>query len=207
MIVGRRMAHQYQQGMAEFLPAAYGASFLVTTAPALGIRESRRIIGDYHITVKDFLERKSFPDEIGRNKYGIDVHSRVGKPTKDKNVKDEYPYWEAKPVKDNTIVDEYMQWVASRQVKGGPDYGKGESHGIPYRSLIPKGLTNVLVAGKNIASDREVQGSVRVMPPALVTGQAAGTAAALAASEKKGSREIDVDTLRARLRKDGAYFL
>ena len=83
----------------------------------------------------------------------------------------------------------------------------GESHGIPYRSLIPKGLSNVLTVGKNISCDREVQGSVRVMPPCLVTGQAAGTAAAMAAHDGAGVRDIDIKALRAQLKKDGAYFI
>lgn len=86
------------------------------------------------------------------------------------------------------------------------NYQPGESHGIPYRCLTPKGLTNVLVAGRSISTDRTVQGSTRVMPTCLVTGEAAGTAAALAADA--GSADVHaVDTARLRetLRNNGAY--
>jgi hypothetical protein len=85
-------------------------------------------------------------------------------------------------------------------------YGEGESHGVPYRCLTPKGLRNVLVAGRPISADRAVHGSIRVMPPCLCTGEAAGLAAALAAQEKEPDvHAVDTDRLRARLREEGAY--
>ncbi|GHU77998.1 membrane protein [Clostridia bacterium] len=182
MIQGRRLAHQFQQGLAEFYPSAFAAGFLCATASAMGIRESRRVIGDYCITIEDYVARRSFPDEIGRNCYYIDIHHTAA----------EREAW-------NT--------GAKNDQSDARPYEKGESHGIPYRSLIPKGLTNVLTAGKNISCDREVQGSVRVMPPCLVTGQAAGTAAAMAAKSNAGVREVDTDVLRSELRDNGAYFL
>ncbi len=182
MMDGRKLAHQFQQGLAEFFPSAFGASFLCATAPAMGVRESRRIIGDYCITIDDYMARRSFPDEIGRNNYFIDVH----------NTKEQRSDLNTGKLKENA---------------NARPYGPGESHGIPYRSLLPKGLSNLLVAGKTIACDREVQGSVRVMPPCLVTGQAAGTAAAMAAKAGADTRSIDASALRAQLRKDGAYFL
>ena len=55
--------------------------------------------------------------------------------------------------------------------------GEGESVGIPYRSLIPQNIRNLLVAGRCIGTDSLVNGSIRVMPVCLVTGEAAGTAA------------------------------
>ena len=44
------------------------------TAPSIGLRESRRIIGDYCFTMNDYINRQSFPDEVFRGKYPIDVH-------------------------------------------------------------------------------------------------------------------------------------
>lgn len=85
-------------------------------------------------------------------------------------------------------------------------YQPGESHGIPYRCLTPKGLGNVLVAGRCISTEQLVQGSVRVMPTCLAMGEAAGLAAALAA--RSGTPDVyNVDTvqLRTMLRGYGAY--
>lgn len=87
-------------------------------------------------------------------------------------------------------------------------YGKGDSHGIPYRCLTPKGLKNVLTAGRCISTDEEAFGSLRVMPPCLVTGEAAGAAAAFAIRDSRCDvHAVDVQALRARLRAEGQYFL
>lgn len=51
-----------------------GNAFLVKTASLLRGRDGRRIEGDYIFTAQDWLERKTFEDEIGRNCYYIDVH-------------------------------------------------------------------------------------------------------------------------------------
>ena len=81
-------------------------------------------------------------------------------------------------------------------------YGPGESHGVPYRCLTPKGLKNVLVAGRSISCDRAVQGSVRVMPVCLAMGEAAGIAAAMADNDVHA---VDVDKLRSRIKEEGGY--
>lgn len=73
----------------------------------------------------------------------------------------------------------------------------GKSYDIPYGALIPVGFDNVLVAGRCLSSDREANGSARVIGTASATGQAAGTAAALAASSGKASvRAVDTQQLR-----------
>ncbi|MBN2711642.1 MAG: FAD-dependent oxidoreductase, partial [Planctomycetes bacterium] len=92
--------------------------------------------------------------------------------------------------------------------KKGHRYEKGESHGIPYRCLVPRDLANVLVAGRSISCDRQVQGSVRVMPVCLAMGEAAGIAAGLACkAETVDVHQVDTKALRARLLEEGAYIL
>jgi hypothetical protein len=85
-------------------------------------------------------------------------------------------------------------------------YKKGESHGIPYRILTPRGLTNVLTGGRIVSTDPAAFGSLRVMPSCLVTGEAAGLAAALAAKQSAHDvHKIDVQHLRKRLKEEGQY--
>jgi len=69
---GRRMAAQYRDAFAEYHPA-FANSFLAATGARLGVRETRRVVGDYYLTLDDYLARASFPDEICRNAYNIDV--------------------------------------------------------------------------------------------------------------------------------------
>lgn len=72
----------------------------------------------------------------------------------------------------------------------------GSAYDIPYRSLLPKGLANVLAAGRCIASDRGANGTVRVMGTCIATGQAAGRAAAVLLRRNYADfRQIDVDEL------------
>ncbi len=78
-------------------------------------------------------------------------------------------------------------------------------YGIPYRALLPRGLENVIVAGRCISGEREAAASYRVMATCMATGQAAGEAAAMAAATTDaGLRAVDPHELRTRLHAHGA---
>ena len=181
---GRELANQFMAGLKEFRPDIFANSVLVNTGQLMGIRESRIIEGDYRLTLKDWIARATFPDEICRNNYFIDIHNseeEIDKVLKEKNF-------------ENNL--------------GRPEpYKKGESHGIPYRCLTPKRLKNVLVAGRCISTEQIVQGSVRVQSACLVTGEAAGMAAVHAIQQHKNDVHlVNVDYLRKRLKEEGQYF-
>ncbi|MCC5845250.1 MAG: FAD-dependent oxidoreductase [Verrucomicrobia bacterium] len=181
---GRKLARAYRDALAEFVPAAFGNAFLVLTGSLMGVRETRRVIGKYVLTLDDYLHRRSFDDEICRNCYFIDIH-QLSKPENN---------------------DQSYEETRDKLNKTSRHYGPGESHGIPYRCLTPNGLNNVLVAGRCISTERLVQGSVRVMPTCLAMGEAAGLAAALASSANRPDvHEVDTAHLRTLLRNYGAY--
>ena len=81
----------------------------------------------------------------------------------------------------------------------------GEYYTIPYRTLIPKGVGNLLVAGRCISSDHGAQASYRIMPTVCCLGEAAGIASSLAVSGKTDVRDIDVRALQSVLRERGAF--
>ncbi len=81
----------------------------------------------------------------------------------------------------------------------------GEYYGIPYRSLLPLNIGNLLVAGRCISASSEAAGAIRVMPPCMGTGQAAGTAAALAALNDCSAQEVEIKSLQRVLKEDGVY--
>lgn len=169
MMLGRRIAAEHLRMLKDYRPDAFANAFIVKTAILPGVRDSRRIVGDYVFTADDWHARRTFDDEIGRNCYFIDVH------------KANHP-----------------------QIH----YGRGESHGIPYRCMTPSKLRNVLTAGRCISTDDESYGSLRVMPNCLVTGEAAGVAAFLAMRDNAADiHSVDTDRLRSILRHHGAYFL
>ncbi|MDF2963625.1 MAG: glucose-inhibited division protein [Paenibacillus sp.] len=78
---------------------------------------------------------------------------------------------------------------------------------IPYRSLLPQGVDNVLVAGRCISATHNAFGSVRVMATAMGIGQGAGTAAALAVKHNLTTREVDASQVRLKLLEQGQYLL
>ncbi len=181
LIHGRQMARQYRDALAEFCPEAFGNAFLVSTGSQIGIRETRRVVGDYVLTLEDYLARQSFEDEICRNSYFIDIHHALAD------------------------VEEHLQ-ARTEGLKHVFRYKEGESHGIPYRCLTPRGLPNVLVAGRSISCERIVQGSVRVMPVCLAMGEAAGMAAAHAVQFHDADvHSVNTAHLRNRLREEGGY--
>jgi hypothetical protein len=87
---------------------------------------------------------------------------------------------------------------------GFEELGADHAYALPYRSLVPAGLDNALVAGRGISATHEANGAIRVMPIAMALGQAAGSAAALLAAGNATAGALDVAALRERLRADGA---
>lgn len=178
LLWGRKSMKEYARYYREYI-AGFENVQLLDTGSLLGIRETRRIIGDHVLSIEDYKNRAIFDDEIGRYAYPIDIHPK------------------------KTGADTYEQH--RKEFDKEYKYKKGESYGIPYRTLTPKGYDNLLVAGRCISSDHLVHGSVRVMPGCFITGQAAGMAAVLAARQERSVHEIDVAELQKKLKEFGAF--
>jgi glycine/D-amino acid oxidase-like deaminating enzyme len=80
----------------------------------------------------------------------------------------------------------------------------GALYWIPYGSLLAPGLENLLVAGRCISVDHRTHHATKEIPPCMATGQAAGTAAAMAVRAGIAPARLDVAELRARLLSQGA---
>ncbi len=74
---------------------------------------------------------------------------------------------------------------------------------IPYRSLVPQGIDNLLIAGRCMSAEQKAMVQLRLIPVCLATGQAAGTAAALAVREGVTPGELDVSLLQRDLESQG----
>ena len=84
-------------------------------------------------------------------------------------------------------------------------FAPGDYYTIPYRSLIPLGVTNLLVAGRCISSDHGAQASYRIMPTVTTIGEAAGTAISLAVKKGVSVRDVDVKELQNTLLANNAF--
>jgi hypothetical protein len=140
---------------------------IAASATQLGVRESRRIVGEYTLTREDILERRTFDDAIARSAYPIDIHNPSGSGTTTHRLP------------------------------------PGTSYEIPYRCLVPRHRTDLLVAGRCISTTHEALASTRLTPTVMTLGQAAGTAAALALAAGVTPRMLDARVLRERLIADG----
>ncbi len=139
----------------------------ISTIPAqIGVRESRRIVGDYLLTQNDVVSGAKFNDVIARSAYPVDIHAPSG-----------HGLVTSQPPAD---------WYE-----------------VPFRTLLPRGLENLIVAGRCISATHEGHASTRLTPTCFAMGQAAGTAAALCLKTKKTPRELG-NELRQTLRKQGA---
>jgi len=177
VMLGRRLAQEYVAFYRKYVPGCENMEHVIT-APVVGIRESRRIVGEYELNEKDYLARRQFPDQIAVYGLTLDLH----------------PY--------QASAEQYQRY---RQDFQGTKYRAGECYGIPYGTLVPKGWKNLWVAGRSISTDVKVQSSTRAQPAAIGMGQAAGAAAVQSIRTRKPALEIDTEALVATLRKAGAF--
>jgi hypothetical protein len=177
VMLGRRIAQDYLAFYRKYVPGCEKLEH-VTTASLLGIRESRRIKGEYVLTIDDYLARREFPDQIGIFNKFVDIH----------------PY--------NPSEEEYERFMEEKAKR--LRLNEGEYFGIPYGILVPRGWQNLWVAGRCVSSDVKVHGSIRVQPACAMMGQAAGTAAVQSIRRNQTALALDTSELIQTLRKQNA---
>lgn len=100
--------------------------------------------------------------------------------------------------------------IHSPDGEGTHTYYIGEDGGrayydIPYEIMLPQSIPNLMVTGRCVSASFEAQASIRLTPSVGAMGQAAGTAAALAAKADCSPDNINIETLQQKLRENGAY--
>lgn len=177
---GRREVHKLMDIFRQYFPGFKDAQ-IKTIAPQLGIRETRRIIGDFMLSVEDLEENREFEDCIGFSMYGWDL------PHPDKPS--EQPF-------ANDDVTGYKYKVK-----------KGLSTPLPYRIMIPKPIENLICPGRAVSVEGQVLGPVRVMAPCMAMGEASGTAAGQVINNKIPFNQVDLVKLRQKLKDVGAIIV
>ncbi len=168
-VQGRQQIVDFFSFLRESAPG-FEKAYLLEIAPQVGIRETRRVIGDYQLTESDVLTCASFDDSIGVNGWMVEQH-----------------------VAGNIV----FKWQDIPNCRG--------FNHLPYRMLLPRGIDNLLVAGRCASMTHGGQSAARVSGGCFAMGQAAGTAAALAVQNGLMPREVDVRLLQDRLVADGVY--
>ncbi|MBN8526883.1 MAG: FAD-dependent oxidoreductase [Planctomycetes bacterium] len=178
MMRGRRLADEYVRFFRERLPGCESIT-CNATGSLLGVRESRRIVGEYELDYADFRARRTFPDQICVYNKSVDIHV--------------YDCSDA----------EYARYHAEFTADDRP--AAGEVYGLPYGILVPRGWSNLWVAGRCNSSDVKVHGAIRDQPACFMMGQAAGTAAVQAMRTGQTACDLDTAELVGTLRRAGAY--
>ena len=142
-------------------------AFISTIPTQIGVRESRRIVGDYILNQSDVVGGAKFEDCIARSAYPVDIHAPTG----------------AGLVTSEAPADWYE---------------------IPFRAMLPRDVSNLIVAGRCISATHEGHASTRLTPTCFAMGEAAGAAAALCARGNLRPRELNAKTLQDTLRAHGA---
>lgn len=164
-IEGRRQTQEYVRFLRNEHPG-FQEAYLAMTASYIGVRETRRLVGEYVLTGEDVVSGRQFEDAIACCSAPIEDH-HAGKDVR----------WQ------------YVQ---------GDGY-----YQIPYRSLLPKGIDNLLVAGRCLSASHEAQASARNSAQCMAMGEAAGVAATLALSAGVQPREVPAHNLRTSLLEQG----
>ncbi|WP_019173258.1 FAD-dependent oxidoreductase [Pseudaminobacter salicylatoxidans] len=165
-IEGRRQIDDIVTYLINYVPG-FETAYFTKTAPFLGIRETRRIVGQYVLTQEDVLNCTHFDDAIAVASYPIDIH---------------------RPDDDGCT----LIWC-------------GDCYDIPYRSLVPNEVGNLLVAGRSISATHEAMGAIRVMATCMAMGEAAGRAAKISVRGNRAPADIDMQELRHQQLERGVY--
>jgi hypothetical protein len=165
------------------IPAEFKA--IENNFPALPyIRESNRLIGEYTLTAGDVRREKQggisvvgFPDSIAVGDYADDLHACDAPGD----------------------METELEHLSDR----APGFRSGPFE-VPMRSLIPEKVDGLLAAEKNISESRLANGATRLQPITMLTGQAAGTLAALAVGQGVQPRAIPADRVQIALLQSGS---
>ena len=165
-IEGRKQVREYVRFLVDNVEG-YEKAQLIGVSNQVGVRESRRIIGEYLLEKEDVISGKTFEDAIGLCGTPIEDH-RGGKDT------------------------------AWQFIPGGKTYQ------IPYRSLLPKQVSNLIVSGRCFSATHDAHASCRSLGQTYLMGQAAGVAAAQSLDEGVVPKDISISKLQKELIKLGS---
>jgi hypothetical protein len=145
-------------------------AYFQSAAPFIGVRETRRIVGQHVLTEDEISSTKKFDDAIATGCWYLDLH-----PNK---------------------ITLNSAWAAEKTPL--------DPYDIPYRSLLPQKVTNLLVAGRCHSATRAASGSTRVTVTAMALGEAAAVAAAMAVKGDTSPLKIDGREVRTKLHMQNA---
>ncbi len=201
---GREQAHMLAKYIKERIPG-FENSFLTTTASLLGVRESRRIVGEYQLTADDIAFCRHHDDVIAISNHGYDIHNfeetgNIKWAPIMLNGKIQYVISNAGGFGTTTPPPDGQPVVNIKgQTAEYAEFEPNRYYDIPYRCLVPIKVENLLVAGRNLSSDVYAQSGARLILCCLSMGEAAGVATCISLANEIFPRNINVKSLQSEL--------
>ncbi|MFC1714404.1 FAD-dependent oxidoreductase [Candidatus Poribacteria bacterium] len=188
-IEGRKQMMQLVQVIRKYIPGCENA-FLIDAAVNMGVRETRRIVGEYVFTDEDAWNKVCFDDTVmylwRRGGLGKEMHS----PDAGEGLRGPAYYQR---------IRERLRTYDPDKIPPPPE----RDFYFPYRSLIPQKLDGMLVAGRSMSVSHLGDTWTRGIMIVMACGQAAGAAGALAARHNVGVRQVDIAELQKEIADQG----
>ncbi|MDD5339109.1 MAG: FAD-dependent oxidoreductase [Dehalococcoidales bacterium] len=160
-----------------------------------GVRDSRRIVGEYVLKDTDVACAVKFPDAVAQFPEFFDTHHptsvRIGFM---RHIHMDEPKAPAvcRPAECSDEMHPFGRPKGKYEARVNPlDYCE-----IPYRSIVPLKVDNLLVVGRCVSAEFHAIAAVRVIAPSMSTGMAAAIAASLCKKEKITPRELNGKLVR-----------
>jgi hypothetical protein len=150
----RRQMRQIAAFLKRYVPG-FEQAYIAQSGVNVGVRETRRIVGDYQLTADDVLSARKFPDVIARGSYPVDIHNPSGKGTVLKRI----PPGEAYDIPLRSLLPEGL---GNLVVAGRCISGTHEAHSS-YR-VMPISMATGQGAGVSAALAAQQQSPVREIP-------------------------------------------
>jgi hypothetical protein len=174
-VEGRRQVLDYLRFLRTRVPG-FEKAYLLEIAPQLGIRETRRLIGEHVLSGDEIVGCADFADTIGVNGWPLELH---------------------------VAGDVEWRWPPIPESRGFNQLPLGML--LPRVGGATRPPRNLLVAGRCASMTHDGQSAARVSGACFVMGQAAGTLATLGQRRSEALRTVPIDVVQAALDEDGAY--
>jgi ribulose 1,5-bisphosphate synthetase/thiazole synthase len=177
----------------------YENAFLMETPAAVGIRETRQIVGLQTLTGDDVLRNRKRDDTIARGCWFLDIHCPLGLYCGDSNLCSKK--CTIKP--DCIMKKKYPEQLYDTLHQDGLGEREDTWYDIPYGCIVPEKMDNLLISGRCISADHGGMSSARVIATCFAVGEAAGAAAALSLKNTVTPGKLEVPVIQQDLRKAG----
>ena len=166
---------------------------LIALSSVIGIRETRQLRCSYQTTVDDICYGREFDDAVVYCAYPVDIHHQ--------HMQTAYRFLDGtEEIVERGKENRVVRW--REETDNMPTFWQ-----LPYRSMLPQNIPNLLICGRAIDTDKGALAAARVMISLNQTGEAAGVAVYEALTTNRTVQNIDFNSMRRKMKDGGSIVL